>query len=356
MECPDATLNPFAEWPWEQGLRVTPDLPYKRAGRLLRNALCWCNKFCTCPIMKMTYDLALLIASQAMAEATEQMQCILVNAQARAATYPGPAFLVHVAGRRQTQAAELKIFLAEISSRVTEASKAQAATTGGATAAWVDFLSGWPSRADTDLVEQDSIHKVTQAALTSLPPASARAASTPPRATPSDSCSQRTPKASPAGTPGGSGSDGVKGGSGLGSGGSGCSGGGSSSVLSSAPVWSICRFKKNIPCSVDIVGESLGVSGAPPYTFCNNGAHYHGECPLKWGGIGTALPGFALDGQRNAADWKGNEPIRRVVKQWVTFLKDTSNFNKKIPSPAEAAGAPGLSEFKARVSSAPKKP
>jgi hypothetical protein len=53
-ECPDATLNPFAEWPWEQGLRVTPDLPYKRAGRLLRNALCWCNKFCTCPVMKMT--------------------------------------------------------------------------------------------------------------------------------------------------------------------------------------------------------------------------------------------------------------------------------------------------------------
>ncbi len=55
MECPDATLNPFAEWPWEQGLRVTPDLPYKRAGRLLRNALRWCNKFCTCPVMKVTY-------------------------------------------------------------------------------------------------------------------------------------------------------------------------------------------------------------------------------------------------------------------------------------------------------------
>jgi hypothetical protein len=252
--------------------------------------------------------------------------------------------------------AELKIFLAEISSGVTEASKAQAATTGGATAAWVDFLSGWLSRADTDLVEPDSIHKVTQAALTSPSPAPAGAASTPPRATPSAGGSQRTPKASPAGTPGGSSSGGVKGGSGLGGGGSGSSGSGSSSVSNSVPVWSVCRFKKNIPCSVDIVGDSLGLSGAPPCTFCNNGAHYHGECPLKWGGIGTALPGFALDGQRNAADWKGNEPIRRVVKQWVTFLKDASNFNQKLPSPAGAAGAPGLSEFEARVSHAPKKP
>jgi hypothetical protein len=50
-DCPDSTLNPFAEWPWEQGLWVTPDLPYKRAGRLFQNALRWCNKFCTCPVM-----------------------------------------------------------------------------------------------------------------------------------------------------------------------------------------------------------------------------------------------------------------------------------------------------------------
>jgi hypothetical protein len=165
-ECLDVTLNPFAEWPWEQSLRLTQDLPYKRAGRLLRNALRWCNKFCTCPVMKLTHaartsaadklyeqfssavssgshDLALLLASQAVAEATEQMQCILVNAQARSVTYPGSAFLAHVASRRQAQAIELKIFLADISSRVTDASKAHAASTGGETAAWVDFLSGW---------------------------------------------------------------------------------------------------------------------------------------------------------------------------------------------------------------------
>ena len=35
-----------------------------------------------------------------------------------------------------------------------DASKAEAASSGGATAAWVDFLSGWLSRSDSDLVER----------------------------------------------------------------------------------------------------------------------------------------------------------------------------------------------------------
>jgi hypothetical protein len=168
--------------------------------------------------------------------------------------------------------------------------------------------------------------------------------------------SQRTPKASPAGTPGGSGSGGVKGGSGLGGEGGGGGGGGSGEASGAAPLRSVCRFKRNIPCSIDVVVDPLGLSGAPQCTLCNNGAHFHGECPLKWGGAGTALPGFALDGQLIVADWKGIEPIRLVVKQWISFLKDTANFNQKLPSPAGAAGAPGLPEFEARMPLAPKKP
>ncbi len=71
--------------------------------------------------------MALLLASQAVAEATEQMQCIVVNAQARSLTYPGSDFIVHVASRRQAQAIELKVFLADIATRITDASKAHAA-------------------------------------------------------------------------------------------------------------------------------------------------------------------------------------------------------------------------------------
>jgi hypothetical protein len=43
-----------------------------------------------------SHDLALLLASQAVAEATTRMQCFLVNTQSHAVTYPGLAFLVHV--------------------------------------------------------------------------------------------------------------------------------------------------------------------------------------------------------------------------------------------------------------------
>jgi hypothetical protein len=77
---------------------------------------------------------------------------------------------------------------------------------------------------------------------------------------------------------------------------------------------------------------------------------------MKWGNSRVALPGFALDGQRNPNDWKGNELIRRVVREWVTFLKDKSNFNNCLPTSAGAAGAPGLAEFEARLLLASKKP
>jgi hypothetical protein len=265
--------------------------------------------------------------------------------------------MVHVAARRQTQATELKVFLADIATRITDASKAEAASSGGATAAWVDFLSGWLSRSDSDLVEPDSMQKVAQASSSTTSPAPAGAFSTPPRVTSSTAGSQRSPKASPSGSAGGGRSGGAKGSGNFGAGNGSSGGGGAGGAAAPAwlPVWKICRFKINTPCSADIVGYSLGVTGVATCTQCNNGEHYHGECPLKWGNSGTALPGFTMDGQRIAADWKDNEPLKRVVKQWVAFLKDHSNFNNKHPSPAGTAGALSLSDFEVRVDVAPKK-
>jgi hypothetical protein len=161
------------------------------------------------------------------------MQCILVNAQARSGMYPGSAFIVHVACRRQAQANDLK-HLADIATWVTDASKAHDATTGGATVAWVDFLSGWLSRADTELVEPDSIQMVAQAASTTIPSASAGSVSTPPRATSSAMGSQRTPKASPSGASGGGGSGGAKGG-GISSTGNSSGGGGGAGCSAASP-------------------------------------------------------------------------------------------------------------------------
>ncbi len=318
---------------------------------MLKNALLWVNKFCTCPVMKMTHatrslqsdslfeqfneaissgspDRALLLASQAVAEATEQMQCILVNAQSRAALHSTLAFLTHVAVQRQSQSTDLKIFLAELTGRirVTESSKSQGSSSGGATAAWIDFLSGWLSKADTDLVEPESILQASKASPAPSPSPTPRSAN-PTAGTPR---SARTVTFAP-GTSGGHGPSSSAGGAGDSGGGGGSGAGGSQPVVR---VWNVCKFKRNIPCSAEIIGDALGVTGAPPCSYCNQGSHYHGECPTKWGGSGTALPGFALDGQRLPGSLKDNETIKRIVKAWVDFLKDHSNFNNRPPAPA----------------------
>jgi hypothetical protein len=149
LEPPDSGLNPFAKWPWEQSLGLAPDLPYKRAGRLLRNILRWCNKYCTCPVMNdlcdpvddifdlfmeavttSRHDLAIHLAMQATAEATEQMKCILVNAQLRATEHSSTAMLAYIATRRQAQSNKLRVFLAEVNNRMTEASRVRHAAAG----------------------------------------------------------------------------------------------------------------------------------------------------------------------------------------------------------------------------------
>jgi hypothetical protein len=86
--------------------------------------------------------------------------------------------------------------------------------------------------------------------------------------------------------------------------------------------------------------------------------HYHDECPKLWGGAGTPLPGFAADGQSIAADWHKteNEPLRRVIRAWVSFLKDFRKFSNQAPAPAGVSGAPNLAAFEARELVAPKKP
>ena len=384
----DVGLNPFAEWPWEQQLRLTPDMPYSRAGKLLRNMLRFCNKHCTRPVMMMTHenrttvadnlfdqfmeavtsgahDRALLVASQAVAEATEQMKMVLANAQLRATTYPTSAMMVHIAKQRAMQADELRIFLADINTRITEASRAKNAATTSATASWIDFLSGWLSKVDTELVAQETLDQAARTAHFVAPPVtglSLRSASfnggTPGGAS-AASCGSGTGPG--AGQGGGTGAGGGRGG--RSNGGSGGSSTNATPISGSAtpvakPPWKLVRFKRHIPCSPDVVGDALGVPGAPPCTKCNNGSHFHGECPWAWGNSGTSLPGFGADGSRIPGDWSktDNEPIRRVVKAWVTFLQDHSNFQGKAPDVAGVAGAPDISDFQKRESTAPRRP
>jgi hypothetical protein len=96
------------------------------------------------PVTTGRHDIALLVAMQATAEAAEQMKCILVNAQLRAAEHSSSAMLAYIATRRQAQSDELRVFLAEVNNCITaasEASRARYAAAGGATASWIDFIS-----------------------------------------------------------------------------------------------------------------------------------------------------------------------------------------------------------------------
>jgi hypothetical protein len=336
----------------------------------------WCNKYCTFPVMNMTFatrsaaaddiydlfmaavadsrhDIAILLAMQATAEATEQMKCVLVNAQLRAAEHSSSAMLVYIATRRLAQSNELRVFLAEINNRSTDASRARHAVPGGATASWIDFISGWLSKIDTDLVEPDTHAQAAKTALPPPAPATSQIARQP-------STQGNTPRGSKTvtfATPSGSTSSG-----GAGSGGS--SGAGSSGSHSSAnapgqaKAVGICVFKRTIPCSSDIVGDSLGVPWAPACRKCTRGNHFHGECPRAWGASGTPLPGFSDDGQRLARSWStsSNEPIRKAIAVWVTFLEDHANFKNQAPTVAGVAGAPDIAQFRAREPLAPKRP
>ena len=356
----DTGSNPFADWPWDQSLRLAPDLPYRKAGRLMRNLLRWCNPHCTCAVMKMTHDTrtkaadglfekfttaitggpsqhghALLYAMQVVGEAKEQMQCILANAQLRTTTYPGSAMLSHIAQRREAQSLELQVFLTEISNRITAASNSVKATQGGATAAWIDFIHGWLSNEDSDLVEPASL----EAANAALPPAPTSA---PPTTPPVGDSASKGKNTLPG--PSGGGAVGIAG-----------SNGGAGAPSQQTKIF---RFRRSIHCSADIVGTTLGTTGAPQCSRCHKGNHYNAECPAHWGGAGCTLPGFDADGARVASAWHAatNEPIRKTVKAWVAFIQDLKNYHDRAPFVAGVPGAPDLASFEARVAGAPAKP
>ena len=43
----------------------------------------------------------------------------------------------------------------------------------------------------------------------------------------------------------------------------------------------ILKFRRQIPCSPDVIGRALGDDGSPQRRKCKQGGHYHGECPKE---------------------------------------------------------------------------
>ena len=355
----------FAEWPHEQSLKFEASYSYSLCGRMLRNALRWCNRYFTDGLARVTWktqqdttsvlhtsfteaveaqrhDQALLLAAQAVAEATSQMTAIVADAQLNATRFPQSKMLQHIAGRREAQALELKVFLADTAQRITDASR-EKKNPWAATASWIDFLNGWLTVSDKSLVSAESLQLASGAGggPTSSAPSPAASGVSSVFVVPS--------------------SPGVKAARTVSTSSPGSGGGTPASSAATTPPGSrtslrkICVFQHSIPCSPDIVGDTLGVPGAPFCSKCRKGHHYFGECPTEWGKLSRALPGFADDGSRIDKAWCKNEPIQRVVTAWTNFLQDKSNFNNNIPTVAGVPGAPSLADFQARIAGAPVK-
>ena len=377
-EVDDAELsfNPFAEWPHEQSLKCEASYSYSLCGRILRNALRWCNRNFTDALAQLTlskhqgvttelyesfseavssqrHDQALLLASQAISEATTQMTAILANAKSNAAQFPDSKLLQHIASRREVQALELKVFLGDMAQRITDATKLKdrAGATALATAAYIDFMNGWLSLSDKSLVSADSLVLASAPALATMP----AIATTQWQATMSAAAAAAAPSGVTGGAPGPAGPANKA--ARTRSGGQGpAASAGFATPLGRVPVRGICSFMVHIPCSAEIVGDTLGVRGAPPCKKCGKGNHFFGECPTEWGRVRRPLPGFLDDGSRIPKAWNKNEPIQQIVTAWVKFLQDKSNFNGKFPEVAGVPNAPSLADFQARVAGAPVKP
>jgi hypothetical protein len=67
------------------------------------------------------------------------------------------------------------------------------------------------------------------------------------------------------------------------------------------------EFRSTIPCSIDIVGDTLRVASTRVCRCCKpKGLFHHGaECPVRrFKTFGMALPGFAADGQHDLSAWR----------------------------------------------------
>jgi hypothetical protein len=372
---PDHSLNPFAEWPWDQSLNLRDADSYNLSGRILRNALRWSNRHHTDQLTQIAHkarqdeqeklytefrdaisdnrlDRALLTASLALSEAREEMNTVAANAALAAANHPSSELLQYISKQRTDQVSRLHVFLGDLSQRVTDATKTTGSeATQRATAAYVDFLEGWLGKGDVTQIRAESL-KLTSAAAASVTVAHSQVSGAAQAAAGGGGPSSKAARTSGGSTP----STGGGGGSGVSSGGAGGSGA-TPPATRSKGLGAICVFQQNIPCSASVVGDTLGVKTAPPCKLCGHGNHFHGECPQSWGRISKPLPGFNVDGSRCTGEWtKKNEPIQKVVKAWVKFISDASNFTVSAPSPAGVAGAPSLADFQRHAPLAPPKP
>ena len=120
------------------------------------------------------------------------------------------------------------------------------------------------------------------------------------------------------------------------------------------------EFRRTIPLSIDVLGNTLGVAQAHRCKTCKplGRMHHSSECPQRWHRvIGSPMPGFLPDGTRDETQWRQKkEPIKATIRAWIALLSDPAPWNGTLPITAGVSGAPNLEDFQRQLLLAPEKP
>jgi hypothetical protein len=351
-------------------LRVQDSFSLSLLGRMLRICLRFCNDQFTDQMTvllnkgleedqaKMYHEflsaagsdaaLALCIAPGALQYGRRRMKSVANDSRVRSQTFPSSTFLKYVAEQRAAQSSELDAFLEAVTRRIT--SNAQGLV--GASQAqctvlmWQEFLGGWfPTSWSSvycdDISDQWQRLKQSGGALgghfakgtVALPLTQSSAAY--------GGGVTHVPSTGASTVAGGAGA-------------------GTSLTPAKQLPQSGYEFQLTIPCSVDIVGETLGTKFLGTCRVCTGKRnHPTSECPSRWQKKGLTLPGFnAADGTRDGRAWtkSGKEPLRATIQSWIDFINNPTNWNGRSPVPAGVAGGLSVSDFEKRLPAAPTKP
>ena len=366
------SLIPLSKYPHNQRLRVQDSFSLSLLGRMLRICLRFCNEHFTDQMTfllnkgleedqaKMYQEflaaagsdaaMALCIAPGALQYGRRRMKSVANDSRVRSQTFPSSTLLKFVAEQRAIQSTEFDAFMEAVTRRI--ASNAQGLA--GASQAqctvlmWQEFLGGWFATSWSsvycdDISDQWQRLKQSGGALgghfakgtAALPPTQSSAAHG----------GGVTPVSSMA-----AGASTVAGGAGA----------GASLTPARQLPQSGYEFQLTIPCSVDIVGETLGTKFLGNCRVCTGKrSHPTSECPSRWQKRGITLPGFnAADSTRDGRAWtkSGKEPLRATIQSWIDFINNPTNWNGRSPVPAGVAGGLSVSDFEKRLPAAPTKP
>jgi hypothetical protein len=366
------SLIPLSKYPHNQRLRAQESFSLSLLGRMLRICLRFCNDHFSDHVTVLLHKgleqdqaqmyqqflvaassdaaMALCIAPGALQYGRRRMKSVANDSRVRSQAFPSSKFLKYVAEQRAAQSDEYDVFVEAVSKRIASNAQGLAGPSQARCTVlmWQEFLGGWfptswSSAYCEEILAQWQRLKQSGGALGGH---SAGGTSSPPSTQSSLAGGSGSSPFSSSAT----GSSTVAGGAGA----------GASQAPARALPQSGYEFQFTIPCSADIVGETLGIRFPGTCRTCvGKRNHPMSECPSRWQKQrGITLPGFTAAGTREGKAWtkSGKEPLKATIQSWIDFINDPNNWNGRSPVPAGVAGGLSVTDFEKRLPAAPVKP